>query len=144
MDSEAQPVSGDVGDCTILIVDEDLELRSHLAAHLESAGYQVLTASTGIDALRFIRTKHPDLVLLAVQLPGWLDGFRVLHVVRTEDAIRDTPIVLLTEGTDTKQLRTAIELRVNDVVVKPYGLPDISARVQRLLTDRTVRRRSSS
>jgi DNA-binding response OmpR family regulator len=133
---EALELTDDPGTYTILVVDDELDLRSQLAEHLEEEGYRVLTASTGIDALRFIRTKQPDLVLLDVNMPGWLDGFRVLEAVRGDDGMRDTQIIMLTGVTDVNRVRAAIEQGVRDYVVKPYGLRDISARVEKLFKDR--------
>jgi CheY-like chemotaxis protein len=80
---------------TILIVDDEREIRELLRYNLERQGYQVLTAQDGEEGLARIFATHPDLVLLDLLLPG-LNGLEVLRELRQEPSTRDLPVLLLT------------------------------------------------
>jgi DNA-binding response OmpR family regulator len=78
---------------TLLVVDDDPALRESLEELLHQQGYRVLTAADGEEALRLVREKRPDLVVLDVVLPA-MDGFRVATLVKSDPALQRIPIIL--------------------------------------------------
>src|SRR5438105_13928639 len=79
----------------ILIVDDDSDIIRVVRGYLEQAGYQTLTASDGVAALRLVRQERPDVVVLDLMLPG-RSGWDVLQAIREDPLLAATPIVLLT------------------------------------------------
>ena len=117
---------------TILIVDDEREIRELLRYNLERAGYNVIVSSAGEDALARIFATRPDLVLLDLLLPG-LNGLEVLREVRAEPATRDLPIVLLTaRGAEMDKL-LGFERGADDYITKPFSPREVIARVEAVL-----------
>jgi OmpR family response regulator RpaB len=102
---------------TILVVDDEASIRRILETRLSMIGYQVVTASDGVEALELFKTTHPDLVVLDVMMPK-LDGYGVCQELRKES---DVPIVMLTALGDVADRITGLELGADDYVVKPLA-----------------------
>jgi DNA-binding response OmpR family regulator len=104
----------------VLVVDDELDIRELCRVNLEFAGYDVLEAGDGIEALEVCRAEHPDLVFLDVMMPR-LDGWAVLEALQQDDATRDIPVVLLTaRGGDDDQIRGWSE-GILEYVAKPFN-----------------------
>jgi phosphate regulon transcriptional regulator PhoB len=117
---------------TILIVDDEREIRELLRYNLERQGYQVLTAKDGEEGLARIFATHPDLVLLDLLLPG-LNGLEVLREVRAEPSTRDLPVLLLTaRGAEMDKL-LGFERGADDYITKPFSPREVIARVEAVL-----------
>ena len=131
-----EPVKG----THLLIVDDEDNLRSMLAAALQHHGYTVTTAANGRDALDVIPKDRPDLVLLDVMMPD-LDGFEVCRRLRT-DGDR-TPVLFLTARDSTEDKVRGLTLGGDDYLQKPFSLDELMARAQAILR-RTSGRGDSS
>ena len=117
---------------TILIVDDEREIRELLRYNLEREGYHVLTAQAGEEGLARIFSARPDLVLLDLLLPG-LNGLEVLREVRNEPSTRDLPILLLTaRGAEMDKL-LGFERGADDYITKPFSPREVLARVDAVL-----------
>jgi two-component system alkaline phosphatase synthesis response regulator PhoP len=117
---------------TILIVDDEREIRELLRYNLERQGYQVLTAQDGEEGLARIFATHPDLVLLDLLLPG-LNGLEVLRELRQEPSTRDLPVLLLTaRGAEMDKL-LGFERGADDYITKPFSPREVIARVEAVL-----------
>ena len=113
----------------ILIVDDDRELRELVGFVLSSAGYPVVEAGDGLEALRQHAAESPDLVILDVNLPG-IDGFEVCRRIRVDSA---TPVMMLTvRGEEADQVR-GLDLGADDYLAKPFSPRTLLARVRALL-----------
>ncbi|MBI5169899.1 MAG: response regulator [Candidatus Eisenbacteria bacterium] len=119
----------------VLVVDDDVPIRRFLRAGLESAGYRLIEAATGADALREASTRAPDVVLLDLGLPD-LDGFEV--VKRLREWTRLPVIVLSARGQEQDKIR-ALDSGADDYVTKPFAMGELLARVRAALRhhDRT-------
>lgn len=113
----------------ILIVDDDVELVGLLRFALETAGYEVVAAFDGEQALAAAAATPPDLVVLDVNLPG-IDGFGVLERLRRAS---DTPVMMLTVRADEADEVRGLDLGADDYLRKPFSPRALLARVRALL-----------
>ncbi|HHU09601.1 MAG TPA: response regulator transcription factor [Intrasporangiaceae bacterium] len=119
---------------TVLVVDDESQIRTLLRAYLERAGYAVVEAGTGADALNAVQSVDPSIVLLDVGLPD-LDGFEVLRTIRRDS---DLPTILVTARADEVDTLVGLGLGADDYVTKPFSPREVVARVGTVLrrTDR--------
>jgi CheY-like chemotaxis protein len=80
---------------TVLIVEDQLEIRAINSAYLQHHGYRVVAAETGADGLRAARESDPDLVLMDISVPG-MDGIAVCEALKRDPATRHIPVVMIT------------------------------------------------
>lgn len=116
----------------ILVVDDAPEIQELLQAHLEGAGYQVLTASDGQEALAVVAAQVPDLILLDVMMPV-LDGYEVCRRLKANDETAFIPIIILTAHQDFEYRLRGIELGADDFLGKPFNHLELLTRVRSLL-----------
>nr|AUG32299.1 two-component response regulator [Paulinella longichromatophora] len=114
---------------TILIVDDEASIRRILEARLSMIGYQVVTASDGVEALEVFHRCEPDLVVLDVMMPR-IDGYGVCQELRKES---DVPIVILTALGDVADRITGLELGADDYLIKPFSPKELEARIRCVL-----------
>jgi two-component system OmpR family response regulator len=114
----------------LLIVDDEANLRSMLAAALAHHGFAVSTVTNGRDALEAVAAEHPDLVVLDVMLPD-LDGFDVCR--RMRDGGDLTPVLFLTARDATEDKVRGLTLGGDDYLQKPFSLEELVARVTAVL-----------
>ncbi|MFN2225878.1 MAG: response regulator transcription factor [Anaerolineae bacterium] len=116
----------------ILVVDDDKEIVRLLRAYLEQAGYQVLVAYNGENALHVLRRERPDLVVLDLMLPD-RDGWDVTRIVRSDEGLAATPIIMLTARVEDHDKIIGLELGADDYVTKPFNPREVVARVRAVL-----------
>lgn len=114
---------------TILVVDDDKAVVRLMRGYLEQAGYQVLSAYDGESALAVLHREKPDLVLLDLMLPS-RDGWEITRLVRSDPALSQTPIIMLTARVDDSDKIVGLELGADDYVTKPYNPREVVARVR--------------
>jgi DNA-binding response OmpR family regulator len=114
---------------TVLIADDEPLGRETLAALLSPLGYQLIFASSGVEALHLATTTPPDLILLDVMMPG-IDGFEVCRRLRNYPPLADVPVILLTALDDRDSRLLGIEAGADDFVSKPYDRAELRARVR--------------
>jgi len=113
----------------ILVVDDEPEITRLVRAYLERAGFAVVTAAEGREALAVFRHERPNLVLLDLNLPG-MDGLDVCRAMRRGS---DVPIIMLTARLEEADRLIGLELGADDYVVKPFSPREIVARVRAVL-----------
>ena len=118
----------------VLIVDDEANICSFIAAILESNGYQVLTAGTCLQGRLVFATHNPDLIVLDLGLPDE-DGSALIRTVR--EAGCAAPILVLSARSDESEKIAALDLGANDYITNPFGTGELLARVRAAL--RTVR-----
>ena len=123
---------------TILSVDDERDANELVQFHLTKAGFNVLMATNGREALEIIRSARPDLVLLDLMLPD-LDGFGVCEILRRDPDTATTPIMILSAWTTTDSRSLGLEIGALDFLAKPYSPAALVERVKRLLSHRTSR-----
>ncbi len=113
----------------ILVVDDEPSILTLVEYHLKKAGYQVMTAEDGAQALDKAIREKPDLMVLDVMLPD-LDGFEVCRQLRKA---ADTPILFLTARDDEIDRIVGLELGADDYLTKPFNPRELTARVKAIL-----------
>ena len=114
---------------TILVVDDEERLVSLVRAYLEQAGFRVVTAGDGRQALFVARAEKPDLIILDLMMPE-LDGYEFMRAHRKE---RETPIIMLTAKVEDEDKVLGLELGADDYVTKPFSPRELMARVRAVL-----------
>jgi DNA-binding response OmpR family regulator len=114
----------------VLIADDDEDILQLVAFRLERAGYRILTASDGQEALSIALDRDPDLAVLDVMMPK-LTGLEVTERIRAEG--KQMPIVLLTARVQDEDLARGFEAGADDYIRKPFSPEDLRARVQTIL-----------
>ena len=116
----------------ILVVDDEIGPRESLRMILKSQ-YEIYTASSKEEALRFIEENHVDLVLLDLNMPGG-SGFGVLQAIK--DSGLDIQVIVITGYGSLENAKEAICLGAEDFIQKPFNVPDIVPMVTRALERR--------
>ena len=118
----------------LLVVDDEPRIRTYLSRSLSSQGHSVYEAPDGQAALDLIDSRHVDLVLLDLAMPG-RGGLDVLSALSQLDS--SPPVIVLTAVTDTSAHIQALDRGAVDVVTKPFSGPELSARIRRQLCHQT-------
>ena len=116
----------------ILSVDDEPDVTDLVRFHFGEAGYEVLTATSGREAIEIIRCRRPDVVLLDLMLPD-IDGFGVCEILRYNAITATIPIVILSAWSTTDARHVGLELGALDYITKPFSPKDLVARVNKLL-----------
>nr|WP_209067256.1 response regulator transcription factor [Arthrobacter pigmenti] len=123
-------VNKSVPEAKLLVVDDEPNIRELLSTSLRFAGFDVVAAANGRDALAAAETHNPDLAVLDVMLPD-MDGFTVTRRLRA--AGRHFPVVFLTARDDTDDKVTGLTVGGDDYVTKPFSLDEVVARIRAVL-----------
>ena len=113
----------------ILVVDDEALLVKGIRFNLQSEGYQVVTGSDGLEALRLVQEEKPDLVILDVMMPN-MDGMTACGKIRE---FSDVPIILLTAKTDDMDKLMGFDHGADDYITKPFNILELKARIRALL-----------
>lgn len=126
-------ISGDrLASSTVLVVDDSVASANLVRTYLERAGYKVVLAYDGQQALDQIATAPPDLIILDVMMPR-LDGFSVCEALKRDSATWFIPIILLTALNEPRDRVRGIEAGADEFVSKPFNREELLARVRSLL-----------
>ncbi len=120
---------------SILVVEDEEDIRELLKYNLEKEGYQVFVTATGEEAMRAVRDRSPDLVLLDLMLPG-MDGLEVCRKLKGDSQAGHLPIIMLTAKGEEADIVTGLELGADDYVTKPFSPRVLLARLRAVLRRR--------
>lgn len=115
---------------SVLLVDDEESIRSMLTMFLELSGFDVLVAGNGLDCLKLVAERRPDLIVLDVLMPQ-LDGRETLRRLRAQNDW--TPVILLTQVTGVAQRIMAIEEGADDYLDKPFDPQELVVRIRAVL-----------
>jgi len=114
----------------LLVVEDEPNILELLSASLRLAGFEVATATGGLEAIQAVQRHRPDLVVLDVMLPG-LDGFDVARRLRSGGT--RTPVLFLTARDATEDKVRGLSIGGEDYVTKPFSLEEVIARIRAVL-----------
>lgn len=119
---------------TILVADDDPDLRNMVQAMLQMARYNVITAIDGLDALKQIESHQVDLVVLDIMMPS-LDGFSVLKHLRSGPLASRMPVIMLSALNDSVDFPAEVTEEANLYLTKPFSQLELTHAVMTLLKD---------
>lgn len=110
----------------ILVVDDEVRILNFLVSKLKASGYDVLTASNGLEGMEQVKAQEPDLIVLDILMPK-MDGLEMLKEMRSFSAV---PVIILTaKGTDPDRIR-GLQLGADDYLPKPFNPDELVARIE--------------
>ncbi len=119
---------------TILVVDDEPQIRRVMRTTLSAAGYSIVEARSGEEALEKIRNVRAGLILVDINMPG-LDGLQTCRAIRSGS---DVPIIMLTVRNTERDKVLALDAGADDYVVKPFGVEELLARIRAALRRTTL------
>ena len=138
----AVPVPGLMTQPTVMVVDDSLTVRKASQRLLTRAGYQVVLARDGVDALRQLQEVMPDAMLVDIEMPN-MDGFDLTRNVRADARTSRMPLVMITSRTAEKHRRYAAEIGVNVYLGKPFNEDELLRTLQQLIGEKAAATASS-
>jgi CheY-like chemotaxis protein len=104
---------------SILVIDDNKDIRENTAEMLELAGYKTLMAENGRKGVELALQENPSLIICDIMMPE-LDGYGVLHLIRKNPQTENIPLIFLTAKGDRNDLRKGMALGADDYIPKPY------------------------
>ncbi|MEM8861824.1 MAG: response regulator [Chloroflexota bacterium] len=123
---------GEKDNYTILIVEDDEDLREMLGGFFHVQGYDILRAHWGQEAIDLAHEHKPDLILEDIRLPD-IDGFEVVRRLRSSRITKNIPVIFLTDRKSKKDKLAGLELGAVDYVTKPFDIQELRLRVQNVV-----------
>lgn len=116
----------------VLIVEDEASILKFLSQNLILRGYDVIAAVDGREGLRYARQSAPELIMLDLMLPG-MSGWDVLKHLGKDGILDTVPVIVVTAASREEDERRARNLGATDYLVKPFGVPEMLARIEALL-----------
>ena len=120
----------------ILVIEDDVNALRLLEYTLEQEGYQVLTATNGLEGLKKAQDEHPDLIILDIMLPG-LDGYEICHRLRQKPENATLPILMLSAKARQDDRNIGLRMGADDYLTKPADPSVIVTKVEALLAGKS-------
>lgn len=117
---------------TILLVDDEPDLVQLVSVRLQAAGYQVITASDGQQALDAVKQTRPDLIILDLMLPK-VDGYKVCRLLKFDDRYKKIPILVFTARAQDGDIRLATECGADAYLTKPFEAQTLLSKLRDLM-----------
>ncbi len=126
----------------ILLADDNADMRAYVGRLLEAQGYEVVLAADGQAALELAHERKPHLILTDVMMPK-LDGFGLLRAVRTNSALADTPVIMLSARAGEEAKVEGLDAGADDYLIKPFAARELVARVHSNIQMAEIRREAA-
>jgi signal transduction histidine kinase/DNA-binding response OmpR family regulator len=130
-----QVENGALDSPTVLLIDDNAELRAYVVKHLETASYRVVQAAAGDDGLSLARQVVPDCIVSDIMMPG-LDGHALCQAVKSDPELEFVPLILLTARADQEHKIEGLSGGADDYLTKPFDAIELVARVGNLIASR--------
>lgn len=117
---------------SVLVVDDEPQARSMMRLILVRAGYEVLEAKDGYEALEAVHQRLPDLMILDIMMPG-IDGFAVCEKLRADGKTADLPVIVLSAKTDADSIKRGFEVGATKYLTKPVSPDELTRHVREVL-----------
>lgn len=117
---------------TVLVIEDEPDIRDLIEFNLKKHHYNVNLANNGEKGLKEVRSSHPDLILLDLMLPG-IQGIDVCRLIKTDPNIKNIPIIILSALGQEEDIVRGLESGADDYVSKPFSLDILNARIKTVL-----------
>lgn len=118
----------------ILLVDDDPDILRLVEVVLKRSGFNVVTAKNGVDAISYLQTDLPSLILLDVAMPG-MNGFEVLSQLKSRENFKAVPVMMLTARSQKEEIIKAIQMGAQNYMIKPFDSKELITRIKKILGD---------
>lgn len=119
----------------ILIVDDSREIRDLVSVTLRRGGREVLEADTGEKAIEIAREHQPDLVMMDIMMPGKIDGFEAVRILKSDERTAHAKVIFLTAKGQRSDMEKGLEVGADDYFVKPFSPLDLMRKVDSIIGD---------
>ena len=116
----------------ILVVDDEPDIVETLSFRLEAAGYDVISASDGLEGLEKARSEEPDLIILDLMLPK-MDGYQVCRLLKFDEKYSNIPVLMLTARTQETDKITGLKTGADEYMTKPFDSQQLLGTVKDML-----------
>ena len=123
--------------CSVLVVDDEFEIRQLLTTMLTMMGYQSFMAQDGVDALEKIAEYQPDILILDVMMPR-MDGLTLCRKLREAADTAELPIIMLSGKAHQEAIQEGLKAGANRYLVKPTGLDELTRNITEVLGEAAV------
>ena len=113
----------------VLVVEDDVTIQELLVRRLKKEGYATTEASNGLEALRKLKEREFDLVLLDIMMPE-IDGFEVLRRIRGSSETKDLPVIMITALNSVDSVKECMQSGVDEYIVKPFNFADLKEKMR--------------
>lgn len=120
------------GMAKVLIIEDDEHIWKIIEYRLKKEKHDLVWASDGLQALEILETIKPDLIISDIMIP-YMDGIQILKKIKTDDELKDIPIIMLTSKAQEKDITKALELGAQDYITKPFSPSELILRVNKAL-----------
>lgn len=120
---------------TVLMADDNPEMRLLLTNILQQQGHLVIEAADGDDLLFWVKEEKPDVIPVDLQMPK-MDGFKVLEALKADDSVKDIPVIVISASQNKADMAMAHELGAHGYIPKPWSAHDLATRIDWALTTR--------
>jgi DNA-binding response OmpR family regulator len=117
----------------ILIAEDEPDIRELVAFMLRFAGYEVMAASNGEEAVQAATHEVPDLVLMDVRLPR-MTGYDACRLMKANPSLRDVPVVFLSAKGQESEIQSGLEAGAEEYLLKPFSPDELTSRVRTILS----------
>ena len=117
---------------TILVIEDEKDIRELITFNLKNDDYNVITSINGEEGLEKLSLHIPDLILLDIMLPG-INGFQFCSLIRKKKKLKDIPVIIITALGDEKNIVKGLEKGADDYITKPFSNKVLLARIKNVL-----------
>ena len=118
---------------TILITDDQLEVRELVEVTLMVEDYRILKAESGEEAVSLARTEHPDLIIMDVMMPGGMDGLEATRIIKSDPDTSNCKIIMLTAKGQKSDIERGFEVGADEYFIKPFSPLDLIKKVEEVM-----------
>ncbi|GEN76964.1 response regulator transcription factor [Chryseobacterium hagamense] len=116
----------------IIIADDEHKILMSLEYSFRKNGYEVFIARDGTEVLEFLKTMVPDAILLDIMMPN-LDGYSTLEIIRQDEKLKETKVILLSAKNNPKDIEKGLEMGADAYVTKPYSIRKLMQQMEEML-----------
>jgi DNA-binding response OmpR family regulator len=116
----------------ILIAEDERDIRDLITFTLGFAGYEVVAASNGEEALNLARQNVPDLILMDVRMPR-MTGYEACAAMKADVRLKDVPVIFLSAKGQDSEIQTGLQMGATEYLLKPFAPDQLTARIQAVL-----------
>lgn len=117
----------------ILVVDDSPTIRKFISIALKVKGFEIISAGDGMEALELLPNDSVDLVITDLNMPN-IDGFNLIERIRTNENYQNTPIIVMSNLSNSEDIQRAMNLGANSYLIKPFDQNNITKEVAKYLS----------